>query len=175
MKKLLITLFLLIVFINFRLMYLKESFFEAVAEYLILSVLLICISAVDLEKEIIPDSTVALMIMNRLAYIILFETDFSALLSGLFTGFLNAAVMLLAALMVYRRIKKMPVGLGDVKLMFAIGLYFDPLENQMLIVISCLCCLSAFVIIKRKDRLPFGPFISFSALMILLYKSALSV
>ena len=60
------------------------------------------------------------------------------------------------------------MGGGDIKLFFMLGLYLGPALGLLHLIISCFVGIF-FVVILRKNKIPFGPAISIGAIITLLW------
>lgn len=141
-------------------------------KYIVLLPMLECAFAVDLKEQIIPNRLNLLMF--EIGLVILFLHGFTNLnislnmLLGMITG---AGIFMLITIIGGLIAGKEAMGMGDVKLMGALGLYFG-LQN--IIVISVLSFLIGAIVsiiymsVKRKNAntyIPFGPFIVVSAII----------
>lgn len=102
---------------------------------------------------------------------IFFINGFDSLLHSLLSGIISCVVMLLLKVCGDFVFKKESMGWGDIKLMFVIGLV---ISWQMVIISIPLAAfialpVSLIILYKNKEHiLPFGPFLSLSAIIILL-------
>ncbi|AKL95277.1 peptidase A24A [Clostridium aceticum] len=143
--------------------------------YLLLFSILICITFIDYDHQIIPDGLVLLGfvigLIYKLALYYFVGTPIEVLNSLL--GFLaGGGFFLLIAV-----ISNGGMGGGDIKLMAMLGFWFGWRD---IILISFLSFIIGSVIsimllttkIKsRKDAIPFGPFIGIATLIVILYKN----
>lgn len=115
----------------------------------------------DFMAGIIPDYINALLVFNRFLYLcILFREDCGVLVcSSVVNGSINAIAVMMSSMIARIKAKQPPIGLGDIKLLFAIGLYFDFASNQILLFSSCFLCLLFFLFTNGKKSVPFAPFI----------------
>ncbi len=139
------------------------TFTPAFLQFAVLFSLLLVISVIDLERHLIPNRLVLLL----LGWVILWQLFFPRIstlsaLGGFFTGgFLFLAIALLS---------KGGMGGGDVKLMAVLGLASglpDVLLVFMLAFFSGALVGVLLIIFKQKTRkspLPFGPFLSLAFL-----------
>lgn len=140
--------------------------------YLALGTLLIIISFIDLKEKIIPDE---LSLPGVAGGLIL---SLFLLPSGFFNAFIGMAfgggILLIVAF-----VSKGGMGGGDVKLMAMIGAFLgwpDVVVSLFLAVfIGSLVGLLLIVLRlkKRKDAVPFGPFLALGAIISILYGSDL--
>ena len=141
-------------------------------KYVILIPMLACAFYVDLKEQIIPNRLNLLMFEIGLVFVFIYgfiNINISLnLLLGMFAG---GGIFLFITLIGGLIAGKEAMGMGDVKLMGALGLYFG-LQN--IVVISVLSFLIGaiisviYMIIKRKNAntyIPFGPFIVVSSII----------
>lgn len=141
-------------------------------KYILLLPMLECAFIVDLKEQIIPNRLNLLMF--EIGLVILFLHGFTNInislnmLLGMVAG---AGIFMLITLLGGLVAGKEAMGMGDVKLMGALGLYFG-LQN--IVVIAVLSFLIGaiisiiYMIIKRKNAntyIPFGPFIVVSSII----------
>lgn len=132
----------------------------------ILVSLLIVASVIDLKHMIIPDNVITAGIILGLVLLIYERTALIDKLSGLLLGLgLFMMIALLTGAM----------GGGDIKLMAVTGLIFG--AKGVIFISLCSFIIGAVISIiliwlkvkSRKDKIPFGPFISLAALMYVFY------
>lgn len=143
-------------------------------KYILLLPMLECAFVVDLKEQIIPNRLNLLMF--EIGLVILFLHGFTNInislnmLLGMVAG---AGIFMFITLLGGLIAGKEAMGMGDVKLMGALGLYFG-LQN--IIVVSVLSFLIGaivsiiYMLIKRKTAntyIPFGPFIVISSIIII--------
>lgn len=141
-------------------------------KFLILLPMLECAFVVDLKEQIIPNRLTLLIF--EIGLVIAFIYGFTNvniaanLLIGMFAG---AGIFMLITLIGGLIAGKEAMGMGDVKLMGALGLYFG---LQSIIAISVLSFLIGaigsliYMIVKKKNAnnyIPFGPFIVVSSII----------
>jgi len=124
---------------------------------LVLDSILIVVSFIDIEHQIIPNK----IIIFTLAIGVLFSfIDDISLISAVVGMILGGGLLLLLALV------PGVMGGGDIKLMFSLGIFLGAKEVLFALflafftasIISILLLL--FKIKKRKDYIPFGPFLA---------------
>lgn len=147
---------------------LKNSLIENLdlLKYIILLPMLECAFVVDLKEQIIPNRLNLLMFEIGLVFVFLYGFNNLNISINLLFGMLAGAGIFLAITLIGGLIAgKEAMGMGDVKLMGALGLYFG-LQN--IIVISVLAFLIGaigsiiYMIANKKNAntyIPFGPFI----------------
>ena len=141
-------------------------------KYIFLLPMLECAFVVDLKEQIIPNRLNLLMF--EIGLVILFIHGFTNInisLNMLYGMVAGAGIFMLITLLGGLIAGKEAMGMGDVKLMGELGLYFG-LQN--IVVISVLSFLIGaiisviYMIIKRKNAntyIPFGPFIVVSSII----------
>lgn len=141
-------------------------------KYLLLLPMLECAFVVDLKEQIIPNRLNLLMFEIGLVFVFIHGfTNINIALNMLLGMFAGGGIFLLITLLGGLIAGKEAMGMGDVKLMGALGLYFG-LQN--IVVISVLAFLIGaigsiiYMIINRKNAntyIPFGPFIVISSVI----------
>ncbi len=134
---------------------------------LILVVILLGLSLVDLETYTIPDGFILAGLINWAAGGLFSGNIRSYFLNGLSGGLLIAGGLLTVSLVMDKVLKKESLGGGDVKLVFMVCLYLGVLKGLLMLFVSCLSGL-VFVVLLKKNRIPFGPSISIAAYIVLL-------
>lgn len=131
-----------------------------------LSSMLICAFIVDYKAQIIPNRLNLTMFELGLIFVFIFGISNLNVSKDLLEGMLaGGGIFLLITLIGGLIARKEAMGLGDVKLMGALGLYFGLTRIVMISVLSFLVGAigSIAVIVAKKNRedgyIPFGPFI----------------
>ena len=142
---------------------------EALIAITFISVLLILIIS-DINYYIIPDEIlivgIVLLIIQKFVFMGL-EVTFDSLLNGT-TAFV---IMLLLKLMGDFIFKKESMGGGDIKLMFLFGFVIGWDMSLLSIFLGSLIGFPisiGILLLKKTNIIPFGPFLSFGAMIILL-------
>lgn len=135
-------------------------------KYMLLQPMLLCAFVVDLKEQIIPNRLNLLMFEIGLVFVFLHGFSNINIALNMLLGMLaGGGIFLLITLLGGLIAGKEAMGMGDVKLMGALGLYFG-LSN--IVVITLMSFLLGAVIsivllgtgIKKSDEyIPFGPFI----------------
>lgn len=141
-------------------------------KYLLLFPMLECAFVVDLKEQIIPNRLNLLMFEIGLVFVFLHGFTNINIALNMFLGmFVGAGIFMLITIIGGIIAGKEAMGMGDVKLMGALGLYFG---FQNIIVISVMAFLIGaigsvtYMIAKRKTAntyIPFGPFIVVSTII----------
>lgn len=140
--------------------------------YLFLVPMLLCAFVVDYKIQIIPNRLNLSLFEIGLAFVFIYGmTNLSIsidMLLGMITG---GGIFLLITLIGGVIAGKEAMGLGDVKLMGALGLYFGFASTITISVMSFLigAVVSIILLIIRKNKMgsyiPFGPFIVMAAII----------
>ena len=141
--------------------------FQALEGLLWASLLLAC-SFTDLEGYIIPDGFIVGMIALRLLFIALGGNFIPELWTALLGGFSVSAGLLLVVTLYEKISGKEAMGGGDIKLLFATGLYLGWQRNFLCLILSCFVGIVFAAISQRKSgeegkAFPFGPSIAAAA------------
>lgn len=134
--------------------------------FAILTPMLISAFVVDYKIQIIPNRLNLTMFEIGLVFVFIFGIQNLNIAKDMLLGMLaGGGIFLLITLIGGAIAGKEAMGLGDVKLMGALGLYFGVVNIVMISVLAFLigAIISIIVIIARKNRedgyIPFGPFI----------------
>jgi leader peptidase (prepilin peptidase)/N-methyltransferase len=140
--------------------------------YSLVSILLIMDAFVDIKQQIIPNALnfIGFIIGSLIVYIYGTKNINVALdmLLGMVTG---AGIFLLIALFALIAYKKEGMGLGDVKLMGMLGLFFGFFNTVQIFVLSFFVGAIVSIILlitklkTKDDYIPFGPFIVVSSII----------
>ena len=137
--------------------------------YMLLSCILLGLSLVDLDSYEIPNRFIIAGIVLWAVTIPFMETSIKGqVTTGLLGGICIGGGILLLSLFMDMVLKKESMGGGDIKLFFMLGLYLGPALGLLHLIISCFVGIF-FVVILRKNKIPFGPAISIGAIITLLW------
>lgn len=142
---------------------------------------LVVASAIDLEHRIIPDR-LTLRLPTILAVLLvpvgLLADDTDALVRAGVGALLVPGVMLLLS-EVFRRLRgQAGIGMGDVKLGLSLGMVVGYLGGLHLAVFAYASVIAAVVValvlmalgrVRMASRIPFGPYLAFGALVVVLF------
>ena len=141
-------------------------------KYILLLPMLLCAFVVDLKEQIIPNRLNLLMLEVGLVFVFLHGFSNINIALNMLLGMLaGGGIFLLITLIGGLIAGKEAMGMGDVKLMGALGLYFG---IQNIVVISVMSFLIGaivsiiYMIVNRKNAdtyIPFGPFIVISSII----------
>ena len=141
-------------------------------KYIVLLPMILCAFVVDLKEQIIPNRLNLIIFELGLVFVFLYGfSNINIALNMLIGMIAGGGIFLIITLLGGLIAGKEAMGMGDVKLMGALGLYFG-LQN--IVVISVLAFLIGaigsiiFMIISKKNAntyIPFGPFIVISSII----------
>ena len=124
----------------------------------------------DYKKMIIPDSYILLIIFNRIIYLDSIHLFIDSIINGAFI-----LIFVLALYLFYKYcLNKESLGFGDVKLLFALSMYQNFIDNIICILISCSFALVVMISFQRY-KIAFGPYICLAYLIIFVLNSSLIV
>lgn len=139
-------------------------------KYLILTPMMLSVVVIDYKLQIIPNRLNLTMFEIGLVFAFLYGMSNVAISINMLLGMLaGGGIFLLITLLGGLVYGKEAMGLGDVKLMGALGLYFGLTNIIIISLVSFLVCaiISIFLLttkIKKTDEyIPFGPFIVIGA------------
>jgi leader peptidase (prepilin peptidase)/N-methyltransferase len=150
-------------------------------QYLIAGSLLFCIAWVDWDVRWIPDRLLAGVILNFVLFAVILGGDPAKnLLTGLLGGLSVSLPLFILVLIMDRLLGRASMGGGDIKLFFAIGLYFSWQANLLLILTACILGILLSPILRKKssddrdpEAFPFGPAIITAYWFVLLWSGPL--
>jgi leader peptidase (prepilin peptidase)/N-methyltransferase len=135
-----------------------------------IGIILIMDAFIDVRKQIIPNGLnfIGFLVGIIIAYLVGMDNVYKSLdlLLGMVTG---AGIFILIALFAVIAYKKEGMGLGDVKLMGMLGLYFGFANTIQIFILSFFvgAIISIILLITKlktkDDYIPFGPFIVIGA------------
>ncbi len=160
----------LVLGVLFASLFYKIGWEYVLAEYLIFAFGLVTVSAVDLERMILPDFLTLSGVLIGLGGALLNPTR--NFLPALFGGIMGGGFLWIMAVCYYAFRKEDGLGGGDIKLLAWIGTVLTWKAIPIVILLSCLTGLlaSVTVLFSRqsdwfKSGIPFGPHLSLSALV----------
>ena len=150
-------------------------------KYLIAGSLLFCIAWVDWDVHWIPDRLLAGIILNFVLFAVILSGDpVKNLLAGLLGGLSVSLPLFILVLIMDRLLGRASMGGGDIKLLFAVGLYFSWEANLLLILVACVLGIVLSPMLRKKssdsedgEAFPFGPAIIASYWFVLLWSEPL--
>lgn len=149
--------------------------------YLILTPMLLSVFCIDYKLTIIPNRLNLTMFEIGLIFVFAYGIiNFNLAIDGLLGMLIGGGIFLLISLIGAAIAGKEAMGLGDVKLMGALGLFFGVTNIIVITVLAFL--ISAIIsliiiIVKRKtdQYIPFGPFIVISTFVVMLLPNQLLI
>lgn len=172
---------LIIAFLNIGLLYffgISEKFFL----YSVLSIILVMEAFIDIKAKILPNSLnfIGFLIGITYAFIVSIRDIYVGLdlLLGMITG---AGVFLLIALFALIVYRKEGMGLGDVKLMGMLGLFFGFTNTIQIFILSFFVAAIISIILlatkikKTTDYIAFGPFIVIATVVTMIIPASVSM
>lgn len=163
----------------------KDSFFKNLdlIKFLILTPMLVSTFFIDLKYRIIPNRLNMTIFEIGLIMVVLYGYNNINIAKDMILGlFVGAGIFLAITLLGGLIAGKEAMGLGDVKFMGAIGLFFGAsniaqitlLAFFVAAIFSIVILIVRIVILKNKDEyIPFGPFLSISAIVCMFLKQNL--
>ena len=119
---------------------------------------LLGLSIVDMQSYEIPDGYILFGVICWLF------THLSTILSDIVGAVLIAGSILLLVFIMDKVMKKETMGGGDIKLYFLVTLFLGGYVGLLNVILSCIVGL-LFVLIRREEKIPFGPSISISTVI----------
>ncbi|PKM83457.1 MAG: prepilin peptidase [Firmicutes bacterium HGW-Firmicutes-13] len=152
----------------FLITFLTIGFNINLIKYLFLFSALIVVFFIDVDHEIIPNQLVLVIFTWGLLWQLFWpEISWADALGG---AFLGGGLLLLASL-----ISRGGMGGGDIKLMFAAGFYLGTILTGLALFLGFISGSVVGIVLillkvkKRKDYIPFGPFLSFGIFVTVLW------
>lgn len=145
-------------------------------QYLIWASLLMACSFADLEGYIIPDRFIIAAAVVRAVFILISGDIVGELTFTILGGIAVAAGLLIIVTVFEKIIKREAMGGGDIKLIFATGIYLGWQKNILCIFAACIIGIIFGVATQKKREtqedakiFPFGPSIAVAAWLCLLF------
>lgn len=149
------------------------------------TLILIIISGIDYRHQVIPDILSYTLVISGLLFSVLNQRPGLSWQAGLLnsvSGAATGAVLLyLITILGKKAFKKDAMGAGDIKLLAGIGAYMGPKNTVFVLLLgSILGSIIGLSLIfnkkiEKRDYLPFGPFLSISAYIIIFISQYLSI
>ncbi|MGH4119673.1 prepilin peptidase [Clostridium sp.] len=130
---------------------------------LVLNTILIVVSFIDIEHEIIPDKVIIFTLVVGVLFSFIDDISFVNAVGGMVFG---GGLMLILALV------PGVLGGGDIKLMFSLGIFlgFKGTLFALLLAFILAAVISILLLLlnikKRKDYIPFGPFLALGSFIV---------
>jgi leader peptidase (prepilin peptidase)/N-methyltransferase len=127
-----------------------------------------------MEKYIIPDGILIFAVAAWAVFVPFVYDGWMDAVKGILAAVVYGGGILGVSLILDRILKKDSLGGGDIKLIAVIGLYLGPMAPLFMMIIACVSGLLFLVLRNRfaknsPEQMPFGPFISAAAAVMLLY------
>lgn len=151
--------------ILFIALFFKFGLTNELLSFIILALTLLVISAIDIERRIIP---------NVLTLFLAAVGALTAMFNGSITTGIAWALGIFVFFLILALAKPGAIGMGDVKLSFVIGLFLNQLAVIAMFFAFLLGSLISVVLMlvfnkTRKDRVPFAPFIAAGSMLAVFY------
>ena len=140
--------------------------------FIIIANLLLCIAVIDYKYFIIPYEISISMFLVLIPYIII-NSNLKYNLYGMLFG---VGYLLSIFILTWFFTKKQPIGFGDIILIMLLGVWLGPMKILLTIFIAAITGIIFWVILSlakgytKQKKLPFGTFLSLSAIIIYLIK-----
>ena len=140
--------------------------------FIIIANLLLCIAVIDYKYFIIPYEISISLFLVLIPYIII-NSNLKYNLYGMLFG---VGYLLSIFILTWFFTKKQPIGFGDIILIMLLGLWLGPVKILLTIFIAAITGIIFWVILSlakgytQQKKLPFGTFLSLSAIIIYLIK-----
>lgn len=131
---------------------------------------LFCLSLVDLEIYEIPNGTLIVAIIAWVLSLPFIDTDMNYIVIHVGTAFGFAIAFLVLSLVMDKMLGKDTLGGGDIKLFFVVGMYLGLVAGMFTVILAAIV---ALVFARGRERIPFGPFISIAAWVMLIFGNPL--
>ena len=138
------------------------------AQWIIWAALLLAMGLIDQAKRIIPNWVLLALAGNRAAWLLILRPPLAKALWQIGLALFVPLVLLLLVLLWEKLRGREMMGGGDIKLLFALGLYLSWGELLLTLLAGCLLGLGAAALSKDRDgmgsrALAFGPFLAAGA------------
>lgn len=139
----------------------------ALGQWLLFAALLLALSLADGARRVIPDGLLLALAANRCLWLAALGEDWGQAGLAALGAWAVPAALLALVLLLERAMGREVMGGGDIKLLFALGLYLTWAELLLSLLSACLLGLAwAALAGRRRDAaVPFGPFLSAGAVL----------
>ncbi|MBR1573126.1 MAG: prepilin peptidase [Lachnospiraceae bacterium] len=127
---------------------------------------LFCLSLVDLEIFEIPNGTLIVAIIAWVVSVPFINADITYILMHVGAAFGFAVGFLVLSLVMDKILGRDSLGGGDIKLFFVVGLYLGAVAGMFTVILAAIVALG---FARGRERIPFGPFISIAAWVMLIF------
>jgi len=156
----------LISVILYCLIYLQKGINKDTYLLYVMTFIFISLSIKDYYYLYIPDYYHLILIILRLLTLNNYYEIKSCLLSGLFISLTLLVISIFTSRLMHEEV----MGFGDIKLFFALGLYFNYYSNLIILLLSAIMGLIYCLLLKKYDKFAYGPLICLSYYVFLLIK-----
>ncbi|MBQ1604770.1 MAG: prepilin peptidase, partial [Lachnospiraceae bacterium] len=125
---------------------------------------------VDLEIYEIPNGTLIVAIIAWVLSLPFINADMNYIVIHVGAAFGFAIAFLVLSLVMDKMLGKDTLGGGDIKLFFVVGLYLGLVAGMFTVILAAIV---ALVFARGRERIPFGPFISIAAWVMLIFGNPL--
>lgn len=133
-------------------------------QWAVFAAVLLALSLTDRAKRIIPDRLLLVLAANRVLWFFLLGQGVREALAAVKAWSIPAALLALV-LAAERLLGREVMGGGDIKLLFALALYLAWAELLLALLAGCLLGLAWAAVRRKKDAIPFGPFLAAGAVL----------
>lgn len=151
---------ILIIILNFVLLIIltRHQLHNYLLNALIINILII-ISIIDIKSLVVFDFFIYIIILMSIYKLVVYPF---LIYDSLFGAIIVSIPLLLIA--------KNGMGIGDVKLMFALGLYFGVKQIVFVFIVAVFTCLAFYLVcFRNKEKIAFIPFLSFGCIISLIF------
>jgi leader peptidase (prepilin peptidase)/N-methyltransferase len=134
---------------------------------LILFSILITASLIDLETYVLPDALTLIGAGIWLLSVPFADDRILYLYEGCFAALFLSLLVYILYLLFYGVCKEEGMGMGDVKLLFMLGLYSGTYRGLMILFCASLLG-SVYMLLRKKRMIAFGPFLSLAFFMVMI-------
>ena len=131
---------------------------------------LFSLSLVDLEIFEIPDGTLIIATLSWALALPFSFTGWSYIIEHILAGAVFEIGFLVISLILDKVLGKESLGGGDIKLFFVVGLYLGFVAGMFCVILAAVLGL---IFGRGKERIPFGPFISVAAWVMMFFGTPL--
>ncbi len=136
--------------------------FTKVYMWLIFSIILLLLSFTDIKKRLIPNRLLLLAALNRMVWLFLLKEPLLQTLQTMRSSLIIPIALLLFVLVYEHFKKRRAMGMGDIKLLLIMALYFNWQKLLLTLFTACLLAVfGAYFTGKNKEEgISFGPFLA---------------
>ena len=135
-----------------------------IIEYLILITILSMVFLIDYKTYLIYNILIIVGIINRIIFILIGN---ELLINSIINALLISVPILFIKLITSYLLKKETMGLGDIYLLFMLGLYTNVYNSYLSLLLASIIGL-VICLINKKDKIPFGPCICIGYVIVII-------